>query len=145
MPQASTHHLQPFFTQPSTLILVGLVLLNLVLLPLNAGPAIEVHRQDKALFGRVKLWLDNHPTQVVITNQPATLNYVTAGRVGAVRLPTNQDLTILEEVARKYGANYIILTEQAGRYPALLDASTNIRFPMVHQGGDFEVFAVPAT
>jgi hypothetical protein len=49
----------------------------------------------------------------------------------------------LQEVAHKYNASYIILTEQAGRYPALLDSPTNTLFPLVYQGGDFEIFAVP--
>jgi 4-amino-4-deoxy-L-arabinose transferase-like glycosyltransferase len=122
------------------IVLTLLILLNAGLLLLNLGPVSAVHRQDADLYGRVKAWLNANPAPVVITNQPATLNYVS--NQASVRLPANEDLATLQEVAHKYGAKYIILTEQSGRYPALLDSPDNKLFPLVHQGGDFEVFAV---
>ncbi len=126
----------------ASIILAVLVLINVLLLVLNFGPVTAVHRQDADLYGRIKIWLVSHPASAVITNQPATLNYVSGQP--SVRLPANEDLATLREVANKYKASYIIITEQAGRYPALLDAPENKLFPLVHQGGDFEVFAVPS-
>jgi hypothetical protein len=119
------------------------LLVNFVWLAAGAPGVIQSHRDEGALYGRVRDWLHTHPAQVVIANQPASVNYVSG--VAAVRLPANEDLKTLLEVARQYRAEQIIITEQAGRYPELLQSPQNNLFKLAYRSPnwDFEVYTVP--
>ncbi len=131
------------FLKPKVILpalLGSLLILNFLLLFISANQAISLHQKEEELYSRISAWLLSHPGGAVITNQPASLNY--ASGVPSIRLPANEGLDSLKEVARLYQASYLILTETAGLYPALLDSSPNSSFPLVYQGGDFEVFAI---
>jgi len=109
----------------------------------GGGPSIiQGHNDEGALYGRINSWLQANPAPAVIASQPASINYVSG--VPAVRLPPNQNLEVLKQVAQQYGAKYIIITEQAGLYPDLLQSSKNTLFPLAYRSpsGDFEVYRV---
>ncbi len=119
------------------------MLASVVWLGAGMPSVIQGHRSDGDLYARIKGWLDTRPATVVIANQPSSLNYVSG--VGAVRLPGQENLATLLEVARKYRAEQIIITEQMGRYPDLLRSPENTTFPQLYRSpsGDFEVYGVP--
>jgi Dolichyl-phosphate-mannose-protein mannosyltransferase len=125
-------------------ILIGLFLLvNFVWLV----PAYQaVLANDRGLadqYGRLRAWLQANPAEVVIASQPSSLNYIAGS--GAVRLPPKEDLATLLEVARKYNAKYVIITEAAGLYPSILDSPENKIFSKAYQDpkGDIIIFNVP--
>ncbi len=100
------------------------------------------HRDEGALYAQVNSWLRANPSPVVIASQPASINYVSG--VAAVRLPSTQDLEVLRQVAQQYGAKYIIITEQGGLYPDLLQSPKNTHFPLAYRSpsGDLEIYRV---
>jgi hypothetical protein len=77
---------------------------------------------------------------VIIANEPATLNYATG--LPALRLPANEPLETLQHLASRYGARYIVITDNFGRYPALLESPSNTFFTQVYRDpkGEFEVY-----
>jgi 4-amino-4-deoxy-L-arabinose transferase-like glycosyltransferase len=125
--------------------IVIFLLANVVWLGAGMPSVIQGHRNDGDLYARINGWLATRPATVVIASQPSSLNYVSG--VGAVRLPAQENLTTLLEVAKKYHAEQIIITEQMGRYPDLLHSPENTLFPQIYRSptGDFEVYGVPKT
>lgn len=123
--------------------LLGFFLLASILwLATSAVSVVQTHRTETALFNEINIWLSQHPPVPVITNQPSTLNYVSG--LPGIRLPANESLTTLLEVAHRYKAGYIVITERMGLYPALLQAPENKLFPLLYRSpkGDFEVYGI---
>jgi 4-amino-4-deoxy-L-arabinose transferase-like glycosyltransferase len=83
--------------------------------------AIADSRADAEQFGAIAQWLETHvpPAEPIITTQANTLNYATSHP--ALTLPPVQDVTVLRQLADRYGARYIVVTEPLGLYPAVLD------------------------
>jgi hypothetical protein len=62
------------------------------------------------------------PEEGIITTQANTLNYVTGHP--ALTLPAFQDVAVLRQLADRYNARYVVITEHNGLYPmALADAA----------------------
>jgi 4-amino-4-deoxy-L-arabinose transferase-like glycosyltransferase len=125
-------------------IFIGLFLLiNFVWLIFIYQAVIANDRGLADQYGRLYTWLQANSAEVVVASQPSSVNYV-AG-IEAVRLPPKENLATLLEVARKYNARYIIVTEAAGLYPNLLTSPDNKTFPQVYidPKGDIIIFSVP--
>jgi 4-amino-4-deoxy-L-arabinose transferase-like glycosyltransferase len=119
------------------------LLINFVWLIFTYQAVVENDRGLADQYGRLKIWLQANPAQVVIASQPSSVNYV--ANVAAVRLPPKEDLNTLLEIARKYKAEYIIITEAAGLYPNILISPANQIFSKIYQDakGDIIIFSVP--
>jgi len=123
--------------------LLGFFLLaSIVWLATSAVNVAQTHRAETALFNEINTWLSVRPPAPIITNQPSTLNYVSG--LPGIRLPANENLATLLEVAHRYKAGYIVVTERMGLYPDLLQAPENKLFPLLYRSpkGDFEVYEI---
>lgn len=124
----------------------GLVLiLTLIKFGVSYNAAVEGSRSTNETYRQVTSWLTQHPATAVIANEPSSLNYATG--LPAVRLPADENLEVLAQVAAHYQASYIVITESAGKYPALLQSPDNQRFPLVYRAPDdaFEIYGVAGT
>jgi|WetSurMetagenome_2_1015567.scaffolds.fasta_scaffold25474_2 4-amino-4-deoxy-L-arabinose transferase-like glycosyltransferase len=72
-------------------------------------------------FEEIARWVEANvpPDEPIITTQANTLNYATGH--SALTLPPLQDVTVLRQLADRYGARYVVVTEQIGLYPSALD------------------------
>ena len=72
-------------------------------------------------FQIITAWLRSNvpPDQPILTTQAHTLNY--ASGYLALSIPVAQDVTVLRQVADRYGVRYIVVTERNGLYPMALD------------------------
>lgn len=124
------------------LLLLLLVLLTLFKAIFSLGGAIAVQNGEGQTYAAITAWLQKHPGAVVITNEPSSLNY--AANVPAIRLPANENLQVLSQVANYYHANYVIITEAVGKYPDLLQNPANQQFPLIYRAPDdsFEIYQV---
>ncbi len=125
-------------------VLVGVVvLLELFQLSVTISTTTEEHRRNEAVYARLGEWLaTNASGQTVIADEPSSLNYATG--LPALRLPADEPLEVLDRLARRYKARYIVVTGNFGRYPALLQAPSNTLFPRLYRDpqGQFEVYKV---
>jgi 4-amino-4-deoxy-L-arabinose transferase-like glycosyltransferase len=83
--------------------------------------AITTSRTQGQQFGEIARWVRDHVPagEPIITTQANTLNYVTGHP--ALTLPTIQDMSVLRQLADRYGVRYIVITERNGLYPMALD------------------------
>jgi hypothetical protein len=72
-------------------------------------------------FAAVTQWIKTNlpPGEPLITTQANTLNYVSGHP--ALTLPAVQDVTVLRQLADRYGVRYVVIMERTGLYPAALD------------------------
>lgn len=131
--------------QVSLLPALALLLIILTLLKFGASyqAAYAVQQNEGETYRQIGVWLSQHPATSVITNEPSSLNYATG--VPTVRLPAAENLDILAQVAAFYHANYIIVTENTGLYPYLLqNAAQNKHFQLVFRAPNdaFEIYSV---
>ena len=89
--------------------------------PIALPGAIHDARLNQAKFARAATWLGENasPGEAVIASQAHTLNY--ASGQPSLSLPAGQELAYVQDLARVYGARFIVLTESFGRYPRELD------------------------
>ena len=82
---------------------------------------IATSRVQGQQFAGIARWVQANvpPGEPIITTQANTLNYVTGHP--ALTLPTSQDVSVLRQLADRYGARLVIITEHNGLYPAALD------------------------
>jgi hypothetical protein len=83
--------------------------------------AITSSRTDGRQFAAIAHWVKTNvpPGEPIITTQANTLNYVTGQP--ALTLPPLQEVNVVRQLADRYGARYVIVTEKIGLYPAALD------------------------
>jgi hypothetical protein len=60
-------------------------------------------------------------------------------------LPAGQALDVVRDLARSYGARYVVVTERVGRYPAEFDAHLGAGVELVHRGSDMLVYELIAS
>jgi 4-amino-4-deoxy-L-arabinose transferase-like glycosyltransferase len=126
------------------LLFTALLAVELVQFGVSVGGTIATHRHDQAVYARLGSWLAaNAPAGPIIVDEPSTLNYAT-GRP-ALRLPADDPLEVVQRLADRYKAGYIVVTSNFGRYPALLQASGNQTFPLAYRDpqAEFEIYKVP--
>lgn len=107
------------------------------------GFTVANHQRNEAVYNRLKTWFANvDPKQNVITDQPSTFNYAT--NLPALRLPSDEPLEVLQRLAKRYNARYIVTTLPFGRYPKLLQTNTSENFTLIYRDpqGDFEIYEV---
>lgn len=129
-------------TSLAPILILLLAILTLFKAIFSLSGAVSVQNNEGQTFSEISTWLQQHPSAAVITNEPSSLNY--AANVSAIRLPANENLEVLSQVASYYHAGYIIITETAGQYPALLDSPANHQFPLVYRAANdsFEIYRV---
>ncbi len=126
------------------LLFTALLAVELAQFGVSVSGTIGVHRHDQAVYARLDSWLAaNAPAGPIISDEPSTLNYAT-GRP-ALRLPSDEPLEVVQRLADRYKASYIVVTGNFGRYPALLQSPDNKIFPLVYQDpqAEFEIYKVP--
>jgi hypothetical protein len=87
-----------------------------------AWPGIAADSQvNRSQFQAIADWLQRNvpPGEPIITTQANTLNYATGHP--ALTLPTIQDVSVLRQLADRYGVRYVVITERSGLYPKALD------------------------
>ena len=99
-----------------------------LILGLTAGQTVLVwsstvatSRVEGQQFAVITRWVQDNvpPGEPIITTQANTLNY-TSG-YPTLALPPLQDVTVLRQLADRYGARYVVVTEEIGLYPGALD------------------------
>ena len=108
--------------------------------------AIEDSRRNSATFGEAARWLAAHARadEPILATQAHSLNL--ASGQPAMTLPAGQALDVVRDLARRYGARYVVVTERVGRYPAEFDAHLGAGVELVHSGSDmlvYELIAIP--
>ncbi|MBI4496863.1 MAG: glycosyltransferase family 39 protein [Chloroflexi bacterium] len=122
-------------------LLGGVLALTLAQLVVSQATAWAQHRVWARQFGEATRWLREHdPAAVVITTQPYSLHY--ASGLPAVVLPSAQPPTAALEVARRYGARYLVLTERFGRYPDALQEAPPGAFRLAYRAQGLEIYEV---
>jgi hypothetical protein len=83
--------------------------------------AIATSRAQSRQFEEIARWVEANvpPDEPIITTQANTLNYATG--YSALTLPPLQDVAVLRQLAERYGAHYVVVTEPIGLYPSALD------------------------
>ncbi|MCL5256915.1 MAG: glycosyltransferase family 39 protein [Chloroflexi bacterium] len=124
---------------PSMVGLYSVVLLLSVFTLLGTLPQVTArHAQEKEMFGRAQAWLEEHQAKAVMTTQPATLNY--ASGIPSVMLPVNDSPEVAWQLARDYGVNYLLVTQEFGQYPEALAAVEGKLFRRVYDDGNFIIY-----
>jgi len=117
---------------------LGLLVISVLQLLVVGSGTTRRHQKEAQQFGSIAAWLAEHPAPVVMTTQPSTLNYVT--NVPAIMLPGNEQPDVVLEAARRYGARYLIITEQFGLYPRILEQQPDPRFVEVLRTEDARIY-----
>jgi 4-amino-4-deoxy-L-arabinose transferase-like glycosyltransferase len=83
--------------------------------------AIAASRAQGQQFAAIARWLQsNVPAgEPIITTQANSLNYATG--YPALTLPPLQGVSVVRQLADRYGARFIVVTEPNGLYPSALD------------------------
>ncbi len=104
-------------------LIAGLVLGQAALVWPNAMTTSRVQGEQFAAIAR---WVQANvpPGEPIITTQANTLNYVSGHP--ALTLPAIQGVDVLRQLAQRYGARFVVITERNGLYPmALADPAAN--------------------
>lgn len=82
---------------------------------------IERSRHEGQQFAAIADWLNQHVPagEPVLTTQAHSLNY--ASGYPALSVPIQQDVSTLRQLADRYHARYVVITEENGEYPQALD------------------------
>ena len=91
----------------------------------------ERHEEEGGQFEAVAAWLSENvaPGAVIMTDETYTLNYVSGHP--CIALPGNEPPDAAWQAARRYGASYLIVTREFGRYPEILATQPDPRFRLV--------------
>ena len=83
--------------------------------------AIAASRAQGQQFAAIARWLQSNvpPGEPIITTQANTLNY--AAGYPALTLPPLQEVSVVKQLADRYGARFIVVTEPSGLYPTALN------------------------
>ncbi|MGD8902895.1 MAG: hypothetical protein PVI67_04975 [Anaerolineae bacterium] len=125
-------------------ISVGIALLALsgwqVLQSLSAVG--ERHSAQKVQFEAAADWLAQNAKSgdVVMTTQPYTLSYVS--RHPAIVLPGNEPPDAAWQAAQRYNARFLIVTQQFGLYPEVLEAQPDPRFQLLAEIESNKIFDI---
>lgn len=121
----SMYAVKYFFERPRTrmmavagyALIAGLVVGQAVL---AWNSAVATSRIQGQQFAEIARWVHDNvpPGEPIITTQANTLNYTTGHP--ALTLPTIQDVSVLRQLADRYGVRYIVITERNGLYPMAL-------------------------
>jgi 4-amino-4-deoxy-L-arabinose transferase-like glycosyltransferase len=102
------------------LVYSALLTVVLVQLVLTLGVTAAEHRAQAGRLAEVASWLGDRDAKVVISTEPYNVSYLTGGE--ALMLPTGEQPAVVLELARRYQAEYVVITHEAGLYPGALRA-----------------------
>ena len=97
---------------------------------------------EKAQFEAAAAWLSQNvaPGAVVMTDQTHLLNY--ASGQPTIALPGNEPPDSAWQAAERYGAHYLIVTQQFGLYPGILTAQPDPRFRFVAEIEGSQIYEI---
>ena len=75
-----------------------------------------------------------------MTTQPYTLNYVSGHP--AIVLPGNEPPDAAWQAAQRYDARFLIVTQQFGLYPEILEAQPDPRFQLLADVEGSKIFGI---
>ncbi len=130
-------------TRPIFAILVaGLLVLSAGQVRSALGAVAERHQAERDLFVAAAAWLDQHAAvgDVVMTSQPYTLNY--ASGHPCIVLPGNEPPEAAWDAAQRYGARFLVVTQDFGRYPAILRDQPDPRFRAQEAPPGLAIYAI---
>jgi hypothetical protein len=116
------------------------VVLQAAVLALAAPVVGAGARHDAEVFAAISRWLHVHHVQVVMTTEAATVNF--ASGIPAIELPAAQSPAVAYACARRYGAQYLVISEAAGAYPDVLRNHSDPHFVLVARTADYEVYQI---
>ncbi len=129
---------QPLFVG----IITGLVVLAGAQMILTLPTIRKAHREVQEQFETVAAWLAQNaaPGSVIMTTQPYTLNY-TSG-YPAIVLPSKESPDAAWAAAQRYGARFLVITQDFGRYPGILHEHPDPRFRLLDSSEGIEIYAI---
>lgn len=87
-------------------------------------------------------WLRAHQARVVMASEAASLQF--GSGIPTIQLPAAQAPDIAYACARRYGAQYLVITDEFGRYPRILREQPNAHFVLVARTASYEVYQIVA-
>ena len=123
---------------PLPVLLIALLLVTAFQLAISWPVLAKQHKAWEDKYTRLSSWLGENRAKVVMADQAHTLHYVTD--LPTISLPASDLPEVAAEVARRYGARYLVITESFGIYPEALRESGDNNFTLVHRGPGFEVY-----
>lgn len=121
-------------------IYAALLLIAVAQFVLTARITAQEHKRQQLVLTSVASWLSNHPTRAVIATQPYNLNYLTG--LPSLMLPANEEPAILRDLAGRYGARYLAITQRLGRYPEILWDDKPQGFRPVYRTPEAEIYEI---
>jgi hypothetical protein len=102
----------------------------------------ERHQAEMEHFDGVAAWLSQNaaPGTVIMTDSSHTLNY--ASGHPCIALPGNEPPDAAWQAAKRYGANYLIVTREFGLYPEILDTQPDPRFRLVAEVHGSQIYQI---
>jgi hypothetical protein len=102
----------------------------------------ERHKAEKEQFEAAADWLAQNANSgdVIMTTQPYSLNY--ASGHPCIVLPGNDPPDSARQAAERYGARYLIVTEQFGLYPDILAAQPDPRFRLLAEIQGSQIYQI---
>ncbi len=123
---------------PLPVLLIALLLLTALQLTISWPVLAKQHRAWEEKYSRLSSWLGENGAKVVMADQAHTLHYVTG--LPTIALPASDPPEVAAEVARRYGAQYLIITESFGLYPEAIRGIGNEHFTLAYSSPGFEVY-----
>jgi hypothetical protein len=125
-----------------TVVAVVLVALSAVQMLQALQSVTERHQAEKDQFEEAVGWLAQNakPGDVVMTTQPYTLNY--ASGHPAIVLPGSEPPDAAWEAAQRYNARFLIITQNFGLYPAVLQEQPDPRFHLLETTESSEFYEI---
>ena len=102
----------------------------------------ERHLAEKEQFEAMAAWLSQNaaPGSVIMTDETYTLNY--ASGYPCIALPGNEPPDAAWQAASRYGARYLIVTQDFGLYPEILTSQLDPRFRLVAEVHGSQVYQI---
>jgi hypothetical protein len=120
-------------------VLVALAGLQTVV---NLPTVSERHLAEKEKFEAAAAWLSQNvaPGSVIMTDETYTLHY--ASGYPCIALPGNEPPDSAWQAANRYGARYLIVTQDFGPYPEVLTIRPDPRFRWVAEVHGSQVYQI---
>jgi hypothetical protein len=125
--------LAPALAAIPLLVQVGLVGLTFPLVATTAS-------QSRDAVDGASRWLRSHHARVVMASEAASFHF--GSGLPTVQLPGAQGPDVVYACARRYGAQYLVITDVFGRYPQILREQPSPHFVLVARTPSYEVYQI---
>lgn len=85
-------------------------------------------------------WLRGHHARVVMASEAASFHF--GSGLPTIQLPGAQSPDVAYACARRYGAQYLVITDVFGRYPRILHDQPSSHFILVARAPGYEVYQI---